>query len=311
MTSTPAPASAGSRPEDRAPSTRPRRRRRSFTPYLFLLVPLGLLVLFTYVPLANLVSYSLYKWDGISPTRDFLGLGNYLQIFQRPELFGVFAVSLYYFAGAFIQMGLALYLATILSFKTRFRNVFKGLIFFPYLINGVAIAFIFLYFLRPDGGLDSLLGAVGQHDPPQWLGDRRMINYSLAGVSVWRYLGLNFVLFLGAIQSIPSEILEASEIDGASRWQQFRSIIVPSIRPIIGLTFILSISGALSVFEIPYIMTSGANGSSTFVIQTVDLAFKSQKVGLASAMAVVLLVIVLFVTWIQRRVVPDEAVDLS
>ena len=138
-----------------------------------------------------------------------------------------------------------------------------------------------------------------------------MINYSLAGVSVWRYLGLNFVLFLGAIQSIPSEILEAGEIDGASRWQQFRFIIVPSIQPIIGLTFILSISGALSVFEIPYIMTSGANGSSTFVIQTVELAFKSQKVGLASAMAIVLLLIVVGVTWIQRRVIPDEAVELS
>ena len=298
---------ARSRP---APAGR-RGRRRRLTPYLFLLVPVGLLLLFTYVPLANLLDYSVYKWDGISPTRQFLGLGNYQQVFQRPELFGVFAVSLYYFVGAFVQMGLALYLATVLSFKTRFRNVFKGLIFFPYLINGVAIAFIFLYFLRPGGGLDSILGAVGQHDPPQWLGDRKMINYSLAGVSVWRYLGLNFVLFLGAIQSIPSEILEAGEIDGASRWQQFRYIIVPSIRPIIGLTFILSISGALSVFEIPYIMTSGANGSSTFVIQTVELAFKSQKVGLASAMAIVLLVIVLVVTWIQRRVIPDEAVELS
>lgn len=281
------------------------------TPLLFLLVPVGLLVVFTYLPLASLLSYSVYKWDGISPTREFQGWGNYLQIFQRPELFGVFGVSLYYFAGAFIQMGLALYLATILSFRTRFRNLFKGLVFFPYLINGVAIAFIFLYFLRPDGGLDSLLGSVGQHDPPQWLGDRKVINYSLAGVSVWRYLGLNFVLFLGAIQSIPSEVLEAGEIDGASRWQQFRYIIVPSIRPIIGLTFILSIAGALSVFEIPYIMTGGANGSSTFVIQTVNLAFKSQKVGLASAMAVVLLVIVLIVTWIQRRAIPDEAVDLT
>ena len=128
---------------------------------------------------------------------------------------------------------------------------------------------------------------------------------------MWRYLGLNFVLFLGAIQSVPSEILDASAIDGASRWQQFRYIIAPSIQPVIGLTFILAIAGALSVFEIPYVMTSGANGSSTFVIQTVNLAFKNQKVGLASAMAVVLLVLVLFVTWVQRRVVPEEAVDLS
>ena len=138
-----------------------------------------------------------------------------------------------------------------------------------------------------------------------------MVNYSLAGTSVWRYLGLNFVLFLGAIQSIPAQLYEAAEIDGANRWHQFRYIILPGIRPIVGLSFILAIAGSLSVFEIPYIMTGGANGSETFVIQTVSMAFKFNKVGLASAMAVVLLLIILLVTWVQRRIVPDEKVDLT
>jgi ABC-type sugar transport systems, permease components len=289
-------------------------RRPSLTPLLFLLVPVGLLLLFTYVPLVNMFSYSVFKWDGLSPTKEFLGLDNYIQFFTRPELFGVFGVSMYYFVGAFVQMGLALYLATLLSFSTRFRNLFKGIIFFPYLLNGVAIGFMFLYVLKPDGVLDSLLSGVGigqAGDHPLWLGDRGLVNFSLAGVSVWRYMGLNFVLFLGAIQSIPSEMLEAGEIDGASRWQQFRYLIVPGIRPIIGLSFILAISGALAVYEIPYIMLQGANGSATFVIQTVDLAFKFNKVGLASAMAVVLLVLILAVTWVQRRIVSDDPVDLN
>jgi multiple sugar transport system permease protein len=292
------------------PITRSEKLRRSLTPYLFLLIPLILLILFTYVPFVNMVSYSVVKWDGLSKTRQFVGLDNFVQIFTRPDLYGVFAVSLYYFAGAFIQMAIALYLATVLSFKVRLRNVFKGIIFFPYLINGVAIAFIFLYFFRPDGVLDGLLGVVGVNDTPLWLGERKLVNFSLAGVSIWRYMGLNFVLFLGAIQSIPSEILESGEIDGASRWQQFRYLIVPGIRPILGLSFILAISGSLSVFEIPFIMLGGANGSATFVIQTVQMAFQNNKFGLASAMAVVLLVIILFVTWIQRRVLPDDQVDL-
>ena len=119
------------------------------------------------------------------------------------------------------------------------------------------------------------------------------------------------MLFLGAIQSIPGQLYEAAELDGANRWHQFRHIILPGIRPIVGLSFILAISGSLSVFEIPFIMTGGANGSETFVIQTVNIAFKFNKVGLASAMAVVLLLIVLLVTWIQRRLVPDEKVDLT
>ena len=289
------------------------RFRRSLTPYLFLLVPLVLLGVFTYVPLLNMFSYSAVKWDGLSKVRELVGLDNFLQVFTRPELFGVFGVSLYYFVGAFVQMALALYLATVLSFRVRFKNVFKGIIFFPYLINGVAIAFMFLYVFRPDGVLDALLSGVGIGQPgdhPLWLGDRSLVNVSLAGVSVWRYLGLNFVLFLGAIQSIPSEMLEAGEIDGASRWQQFRYLIAPGIRPVIGLSFILAISGALAVFEIPYIMLFGANGSATFVIQTVDMAFKFHKFGLASAMAIVLLAIILMVTWVQRRIAPDDPVDL-
>jgi raffinose/stachyose/melibiose transport system permease protein len=292
----------------------PRPPRRSLIPFLFLLVPVGLLFVFTYIPLANMLSYSVVKWDGLSKIREFVGLDNYIQIFTRPELFGVFYTSLYYLVGAFLQMGLALYLATILSFNTRFRNLFKGIIFFPYLINGVAVAFMFLYVLRPDGVLDTVLNGFGigqAGDQPQWLGDRSLVNVSLAGVSVWRFLGLNFVLFLGAIQSIPSEMLEAGEIDGASRWQQFRYLIVPGIRPVIGLSFILAVSGAIAVFEIPYLMLLGANGSATFVIQTVQIAFQFHKFGLASAMAVLLLLIILLITWIQRWIVPDDPVDLT
>jgi raffinose/stachyose/melibiose transport system permease protein len=286
-------------------------RHKVWTPYLFVLAALVLLVTFTYIPVANMFWYSLNVWNGLSPAKQFAGLDNYVEIATRPELFHVFKVSLYYVGASFVQLGLALYFATVLSFKVRFRNLFKGFIFFPYLINGVAIGMIFLYCFAPGGTLDSLLGAVGVGDPPQWLGDPDIINFSLAGTSVWRYLGLNFVLFLGAIQSIPAYLYEAAELDGAGRWDQFRHLILPGVKPIIGLSFILAVSGSLSVFEIPYIMTAGANGSETFVIQTVDMAFKFHKFGLASAMAVVLLVIVLMVTWVQRRIFPDEKVNLS
>lgn len=297
---------AGSLEATRRPG---RRWIRTATPWLFLLVPLLLLVVLTYVPVVNMFWYSLTSWDGVSPRRPFVGAQNYVSLFTRPELFQVFFVSLYYLGASIVQMVLALYFATILSFKVRFANLWKGFIFFPYLINGVAIAFIFLFFFKPGGTLDSLLATFGANPGTLWLGDPDYANFSLAGVSIWRYMGLNFVLFLGAIQSIPSDLYEAADIDGASRWQQFRYIIAPSIQPIIGLSLILAIAGSLSVFEIPYIMTGGANGTKTFVIQTIDLAFKFNKVGLASAAAVVLLAIILIVTWIQRRLVPEERGD--
>ena len=294
----------------------PRWRRRglawALTPYAFLAIPVVLLLVFTYIPVVNLFAYSVTSWDGLNPTKEFIGLDNYVEIGTRPELFGVLKNSLYYVGASFIQIGLALYFATILSFNTRFRNLFKGILFFPFLINGVAIGMIFLFFFQPGGTLDSALKLVGLESlTQQWMGDPGVVNYSLASTSVWRYMGLNFVLFLGAIQSIPSHLYEAAELDGANRWDQFRYLILPGIKPVVGLSFILAISGSLSVFEIPYIMTGGANGSETFVIQAVNFAFKYRKFGLASAMAVVLLLIILLVTWVQRRIAPDEKVDLS
>ncbi|MER7053292.1 MULTISPECIES: sugar ABC transporter permease [unclassified Streptomyces] len=286
------------------------RPLRRLTPWLFLLAPLALLVTFTYVPVGNMIYYSFTDWDGVSPDRNFVGGENYTELFTRPELFKVFAVSLYYLAASAVQIVVALYFAAVLSFDLRFRNLFKGILFFPYLINGVAIGFVFLYFFQDGGTLDSVLSWFGADTGHAWLGSPESANTSLAGVSVWRYTGLNFVLFLGAIQSIPGELYEAAELDGATRWQQFRHIIAPSIRPVLSLSVILAISGSLSVFEIPYIMTGGATETSTFVIQTVKFAFQFNKTGLASACAVVLLVIILLITWIQRRIVPDEKVDL-
>jgi len=284
------------------------KRQKILISVLFLLVPVILLVVFTYLPAINMFVYSFFEWDGFGPLKKFVGLENYVDIFSNPQYFSVFWVSVYYFVGAIVQLAIALYFATLLSFEVRFKNLFKGILFFPYLINGVAIGFTFLYFFQPDGMLDSVVKLFGIHPDtiPLWLGDRSIINISLAAVSIWRYMGFNFVMFLGAIQSIPSEIFEASELDGAGRWQQFWYIILPSIKPITALSAILAIRGALSVFEIPYIMTNGNNGSSTFVLQTVTMAFRFNKVGLASAMAIVLLVFIVIVSWIQDKALNEK-----
>lgn len=274
---------------------------------LFSIVPLALLFTFAYLPVFNMFKYSFTDWNGYSKRMDYVGFENYVRIFSDPEYFKVFVVSAYYFVATFVQMGLALYFATILSFNLRGKNVFKGVLFFPYLLNGVAIGFIFLFFFKPDGTLDTLLNALGLGQYTQlWLGNPNIINVSLASASVWRYMGFNFIIFLGAISSIQKDVYEAADIDGANRWQQFRHIILPSIVKILQLNLILAISGAISAFDIPYIMTDGSNGSMTFVIQTVHLAFKYGKLGLASAMAVVLLLIVIVVTMIQRAAIKGE-----
>ena len=275
--------------------------QKVFVMIAFLIVPLVLLIVFTYLPFAEMVSYSFYnmKYTG---ARKFVGWKNYMKVFQRSDCFGALKLSLYYMFGSVVQLAIALYLATMLSFKTRFGDLFKGFMFFPFLINGIAVGFIFKFFYTRGFVFDTVLQWCGfQLDNlPYWLKDQSINNCSLVGTSVWRYFGQNMVLFIGAIMSVDPELYEASMLDGANKWHQFLYIILPSIKTILTLNVILSITGSLSAFEPPYVITDGANGTGTYFVIMHQIAHTQQKVGLASAMAVVLLAIILVVTVAQK-----------
>lgn len=280
---------------------RSRDGQKVFVMIAFLIVPLVLLFVFTYLPFAEMVSYSFYnmKYTG---ARKFVGWKNYMKVFQRSDCFGALKLSLYYMLGSVVQLAIALYLATMLSFKTRFGDLFKGFMFFPFLINGIAVGFIFKFFYTRGFVFDTVLQWCGfQLDNlPYWLKDQSINNFSLVGTSVWRYFGQNMVLFIGAIMSVDPELYEASMLDGANKWHQFLYIILPSIKTILTLNVILSITGSLSAFEPPYVITDGANGTGTYFVIMHQIAHTQQKVGLASAMAVVLLAIILVVTVAQK-----------
>lgn len=276
------------------------KKQQKVVAFLFLLVPVALTIVFGYLPFVSMIEYSFMRWDGMGE-KEFIGFKNYVDALTRPENYRVFKVALYYLVASVVQIALALFFATILSFNLKGKSFFKGVLFFPYLINGVAIGLIFLYFFRDTGTLNTFLKFFGFKGDTLWLTDPKMVNWSIAFTSVWRYMGYNMIMFLGAIQSIPSEIYEAAELDGANYWDVFWHIILKTIMPIVKLMVILSITGSLSAFETPYIMTGGGNGSETFVIRTVDTAFKYNKIGLASAMAIILTIIVLIVTAIQEK----------
>lgn len=270
----------------------------------FMIIPLLLLFVFTYLPFGEMVKFSFYKMKYSTPVekREFVGLDNYIKVFQDKEIFAALKLSLYYMVGSIVQLVVALYLATVLSFKTKGGNLFKGLMFFPYLISGIAIGFIFKYFYTRGFVFDTILGWCGfeLENLPYWLRDPNINNWSLVATSVWRYFGQNMVLFIGAIMSVDAEMYEAAELDGANKFQQFIHIILPSIKTIVTLNVILSITGALSAFEQPFVITGGANGTATYFIEMNTIAHTNQKVGLASAMAVVLLMIIFACTILQK-----------
>jgi len=277
------------------------RGQQTIVTILFLAVPLILFFTFTCIPFFNMMQFSLYDMKYIGE-RTFVGLDNYISVFTRDDILQSLKLALYYLGASVIQLSLALFLATVLSFKTKFASFFKGTIFFPYLLCGIAVGFIFKFFFTQGFVLDTVLSWVGLNvnTLPMWLKDTSVNNFSLAGTSIWRYTGQCMVLFVGAIMSVDPNLYEAADIDGANGINKFFHVILPSIKTIVVLNIILSISGSISAFEPPYVITGGSFGTATYFVLMDRIAHQNLKVGLASAMAVVLLGIIILVTVLQK-----------
>jgi multiple sugar transport system permease protein len=267
----------------------------------FMFLPLLLLFVFTYLPFLKMFQFSFYDMKYIGK-REWVGLQNYIDVFTRDDCFKALKLCFYYMAGAIVQLVIALYFATVLSFKVKGGAFFKGAMFFPSLICGIAVGFIFKFFYTRGFVLDTVLSWLGfaKESLPYWLKDTSINNFSLAATSVWKYMGQNMVLFIGAIMSVDKELYEAAMIDGANAWNKFRYIILPSIKSIVVLNLILSITGSISAFEPPYVITNGTNGTGTYFVIMDRIAHQNQKVGLASAMAIVLLGILILCTIAQK-----------
>ncbi len=274
-----------------APNLRQRKKKRDWQKILLIVtfsaVPLFLLFLFTYYPFIKMIKFSFYDMS-YTKNKGFVGLKNYSKIFSKDEYVGAMLLSLYYMAGAVVQLSLALFFATLLTSGMRGAGIFKGILFFPFLVNGIAIGYIFKFFYTRGFVLDTVLQAIGfpLESLPYWLRDQSVNNWSLVFTSVWKYCGQNMVLFIGAIASIDPTLYEAATIDGANKWQQFKAIILPGIKTVFMLNLILSITGSLSAFEPAYVVGSmGANGTATFFIKIHQMAHVTHKVGMACSYA--------------------------
>lgn len=276
----------------------------------FLVVPTVLLAMFTFYPAVKLFYYSFTNWDGYSRETNWIGLDNYVEIFENPKLFGVFVHHIPYVIIGVIQNIAAILFAVILNSKIRGRNGFRTLLFLPFIMNFVAVAYMFQYvFDTTEGSLNILLGALGLEGLQQsWLGNPSTVNFSLASVGFWRFMGYNMVIYLAALQSIPRDMYEAADIDGAGRFQKLWHLTLPNISKIIQLNMFLTISGALAVFELPFVLTNGGpiGASETFVFKTIQVAFQFNNFGLASAMAIILLIITSVVLLLQNKLIGNE-----
>jgi ABC-type sugar transport system permease subunit len=271
----------------------------------FLTIPTILMLMFMVYPLIKLLSLSVTSWDGISPTKTFVGLKNYNKIiFDSPEVWAALKNNGVYFIFHLAFIPIELFIAFLLDNRVRASKAFKTIVFLPYIINGVAVACIFSFlYSSQDGVLNGLLHFFHLNSI-SWLSDPKIVNISLAAVSIWRFSGIHIIIFLAGFQSLPYDMIEASIIDGANSFKQFYYIVLPNIKGVIEIILFLNVRGALMVFDIPYVMTSGGPGvsSNTFTLQTVNTAFRYANFGRASAMAVVLMVIIIVLSILQRKI---------
>lgn len=274
---------------------------------LSLIVPMALLVGFVVFPAFDLIRMSFTDWDGYSDTWNFIRLDNYGAMLKNKDLWLSLKNNAVYFFGHLLFIPLELMFAVLLTSKLRAAKFYKTMVFMPYIINGVAISYAFSYFFSPiNGAFDAILSVLHlDFLIKNWLSDPKIVNFVLTAVSLWRFSGYHVILFMAALQSLPQDVQEAAQVDGASSWQLFKYIQIPSIMLMVDFVLFDNIRGALQVFDIPYVMTSGGPGyaSSTFTLYTIDTAFKYSNFGLASTMAVAIMVMIVVIYVVQDKII--------
>lgn len=269
------------------------------TPYLIFFT------VFTGIPFIMAIAMSFLNVKYITKLDDlqFVGLQNFIRMFQDKEimmsLLRTFEYTLVYVP---LIMILGFALAYILNKGVFCKNGIRSLIFMPYVSNMVAIAIVFKVLLGNASPLITGLQSLG-FDPPLLLQNPHLALPTTAIIAVWKGVGLNMVVYLGALQDVPSELVEAAQIDGATKWQRIRHVIIPMISPTTFFLLISSITGSFQNFAIIQALTEGGPGQATTVmsINIVRTAFTKYETSLASAMALVMFGIVMIVTLIQWR----------
>ncbi len=282
------------------------KKRRQFI-FISLLIPVTLLVAFVVFPAIDLFRMSFTNWDGFSPSYQFIKLDNYISMLHNKDLWLSLRNNAVYFFMHLVMILVELAFAVLLTSKLRAAKFYKTMVFLPYIINGVAISYAFSYFFSPiNGAFNAILTTAHlENFIRNWLSDEKIVNYVLASVSLWRFSGYHVILFMAALQSIPTDIMEAAAIDGASTGQIFKYIQIPAIMLMVDFVLFDNIRGALQVFDIPFVMTAGGPGyaSSTFTLYTIKTAFTFSNFGLAATMAVAIMLIIVVVYVIQNKII--------
>jgi multiple sugar transport system permease protein len=289
--------------------------RRGWTPWLFLAPYLVLFLVFVLLPIFLGVWISLHDWDFTLPGKPFVGLDNYVALFDsssvtfKPFWNSMQATGIFTLFSVPLLLIVPLAVALVMNQNFRGRNVFRSIFFAPYVLGVAVVGVLWRFLLDANIGLvNSILGGLGLPDSIAWLSSLPEAWVSLVGVTVWWTLGFNAVIFLAGLQDVPGELYEAAKVDGAGAWSRFRHVTLPSLRPVTAFVTMITIIASANMFGQSFIMTSGAPGQETrtAIYYIAETGLQNFQMGSAAAaswlltLALMLLSVIIFAVFRER-----------
>ncbi len=282
------------------------KKRRNIEALAFTVPALMILGVFVFYPLVRNIIYSFQSFTLSSVTKEWVGLKNYATLLSDKIILTCLKNNiLYALISIVIQVGFGLVLAAVLE-DVAFRKLaptLRSIYFIPTVISMTVVCLLFDFVYNPQMGLlNSFLEMIGLESLTKiWLGSKKTAMYAVIAVSQWQSTGYVAMLFIVAIQKIPRDLFEAAEVDGASKIKQFFYITVPQVRQMFFVTMILTVSGAFTVFNEPYILTSGGPGTATMVLSLhmYQTGFVKNNMGYASTIAMLIFVITAVLSSVQ------------
>lgn len=279
---------------------------RALTALLFIAPALILFTLFVVYPVAQAAYYSVWKWNGLGPLVNFVGLQNYINVLNDQLFATALKNNLFIMVlSLVIQLPFSLGLALMVGRKLRGREFYRLIFFLPYVLSEVITGLIWSFVYHPTGLLNSFIKFFyPAFDGPVWLGYDTVMP-ALFVVITWKYFGFHLMLFVAGLQEIPVEIEEAALIDGASQWQAIRYVTLPMLGSTIRLSVYLSVLGSLQFFDLIWVMTLGgpAGASETMATYLVKFGFQRFQLSHGSAVAVILFALCLIFSLFYQRFV--------
>lgn len=281
-----------------------KQMRKSLVAYSFILPNFLGFAIFTLGPIIFALALAFLDWDGNNPM-EFVGFDNFKDLFTDSRFIVSFWNTIIYVIGTVpLTLVCALGLAVVLNQKVKGRNFFRTVSFFPYVASMVAVAAVWNMIFSPaNGPVNMILSKLGVENLPGWAADKHWAMITVILFSVWKSMGYYMIIYLAGLQGISGDLYEAAGLDGANTWQKFKNITWPMLSPTTFFVIIMLTINSFKVFDQMYMITQGGPGTSTLVLvmHIYNVAFKNWDLGYASAISMVLFLLVLIVTIVQFR----------